>query len=391
MQLHQRFSNLLQKETNRLIKSFLDENPDLLSKYVDGSLAAISAVLFPINVFMKHLLTVQGLDPDAVPGEKQRLLLEDALSNFFLKSHEEDFDPDYDLSWVEKKFQETRGKLGQLGLTKEKFKDLTDLSRLPNIGRVTEGPVTIDVGTSAMDELAEINQVAPETPKKEIPLDTKEGRQSYRERVLNEAKSFLKEQERENNKEEVVEIGGDAIQALREALGNLEKNLEVSKDKKKRSKRPSKKLNKTTSKPRRIRRVPIQIEPLPEEVEEKASTLKVDSDRKERPNWKKTPARDLTSLASQNRARIKAAKEATPEFQAQLKARMVRATELTNLMVAKGLCEVDDKSRQDQINSMLNWSDNNFDALERVITKYGPTKDAVAENKFKGSFRRVVK
>jgi hypothetical protein len=60
-------------------------------------------------------------------------------------------------------------------------------------------------------------------------------------------------------------------------------------------------------------------------------------------------------------------------------------------MVSKGLCEVDDKARQDQINSMLTWGDNNFDSLERVITKYGPTKDAVAENKFKGSFRRAKK
>lgn len=388
MQLHQRFSSLFQKETNRLVKSFLEENPDLLHKYVDGSLVAISAVLAPLNVFMRHLLAVQGLDPDSVPGEKQRLLLEDALSNFFSKSHDEAFDSDYDVSWVQKKFEETRGKLGQLGLTKEKFMDLTDLSRLPTIGRTVVDPVTIDSG---MDTLAEINQIAPEVPKKEIPLDTKEGRQSYRERVLNEAKSFLKEQARENN-EEITEVGGDAIQALRDALNNLEQNLEVSKAKKKKGVKVSKKkMNKAASKPARIKRVPVQIEPLPEVEEEKVSTLKVESNHKENPPWKKTPARSLTDLASKNKARIKAAKEATPEFQAQLKAKLVKATELTNLMVQKGLCEVDDKSRQDQINSMLTWSDNNFEALERVITKYGPTKDAVAENKFKGSFRRVVK
>jgi hypothetical protein len=60
-------------------------------------------------------------------------------------------------------------------------------------------------------------------------------------------------------------------------------------------------------------------------------------------------------------------------------------------MVEKGLCEIDDKSCQDQINSMLKWGDNNFEALERVINRYKPTKDAVAENKFTGSFRRTPK
>lgn len=380
-----RLTNLFQRETDRLLKSFLDDNPDLLQKYVDGSLAAISVVLAPINVFMKHLLAVQGLDPNSVPGEKQRLLVRQAMSNLFDRVHEDDFDSDYNLDWVQQKFEETRGKLGQLGLTKEKFLGLTDLSNLPNIGRVTEGPVTIDVSTSPLDELAELNQIAPETPKKEIPLDTKEGRQSYRERVLNEAKSFLKEQEREN----ITEIGGDAIQALRDAMKSLEENLEVSNKKKKGIKVSKKKMSKTTSKPRRIKRVPVQIEPLPEVEEEKTSTLKVKSDRKVRPNWKKTPSRDLTNLASQNRARIKAAKEATPEFQAELKRKTARATELTNIMVQKGLCE--EKSRGEQIASMVSWTDNNFDALERVITKYAPTKDAVAENKFKGSFRRVTK
>jgi hypothetical protein len=373
-----RFTNLFQRETDRLLKSFLDDNPDVLQKYVDGSLVAISAILGPINVFMRHLLTVQGLDPDSIPGEKQRLLIQEAMGNLFNKNHEEAFDPDYNLDWVQQKFEETRGKLNQLGLTKEKFMDLTDLSRLPNIGRVTEGPVTIDVSTSPLDELSEINQIAPEFPKKEIPL-------------------VSKEQERENKKESPefdprIELGGDAIQALREALLNLEKNLELSKDKKKKGVKVSKKkMNKTTSKPLRVKRVPVKSAPLPEVEEEKASTLKVESNHKEAPPWKKTPSRSLTDLASKNRARVKAAKEATPEFQARLKARIARATNLVNIMVEKGLVDADEKSRQDQITSMSNWADNNFDALERVVTKYGPTKDAVAENKFKGSFRRVQK
>lgn len=38
---------------------------------------------------------------------------------------------------------------------------------------------------------------------------------------------------------------------------------------------------------------------------------------------------------------------------------------------------------------MLTWSDESFSTMERVIDKYKPTKDAIAENKFKGSFRRI--
>jgi hypothetical protein len=75
-----------------------------------------------------------------------------------------------------------------------------------------------------------------------------------------------------------------------------------------------------------------------------------------------------------------------------MKRKLTKATELTNLMIANGLCQPDNKSRRDQIKSMINWTDNNFEALERVIKKkYAPTKDAVVENKFKGSFRRVRK
>jgi hypothetical protein len=371
MSLYQRLTGLVQKESDRLLKSFLDDNPDLLKKYVSGGVSTVGAILGPVNIFMRHLLTMQGLDPDSIPGEKQRLLIQEGMNSLFLKDHEEAFDEDYDLSWVQKKFEDTRKKMNQLEMTKETFLNLTDLSNLPNAVE------------KFADLVAEVNVVAPETPKKEIPLDTKEGRQEYRNRVLNEAKSFLKDQE-----PTYVEIGGDAIQALRDAVTEMEKKVEPKK--KKGVKVSKKKLNKaTTSKPRKITRVPnptLQIQ-----YTDANSTLEVTSDRVERPNWKKTPARNLQDLASDNKKRLKDAKESTPEFKAELKAKTTRATQLTNMMVEKGLIDPDDKARQAQINSMLSWTINNMDALERVVTKYGPTKDAIAENKFKGSFKRVVK
>lgn len=355
MQLHNRLSNLFQKESTRLLKSFLDDNPDLLKRYVNGGVATVGAILRPVNVFMRHLLALQDLDPDTVPGEKQKLLLQEALGTLFNNTHEEDFESDYDLNWVQKKFEETRGKLAQLELSKEKFLDLTDLSKLP------------------MDELPAINRVAPEEPKKEIPLDTPEGRKSYREKVLSEAKSFLKDQEKEV-------INGNPIDALREAVKAIEKEVDLNK---KGLKTKKKKLNKS---PGKVTKVHRKVDVLPLETE-------VDLECKAgiRPSTKREPGRNLGEIARNRKNQAKIAKESTPEFQAQLKARLMRATGLTNLMLEKGLVEPNEQARQDQINSMINWTDNNFDALERVIMKYAPTKDAVAENKFKGSFRRVVK
>lgn len=355
MQLHNRLSSLFQKETDRLLKSFLSENPDLLKKYVDGGITAVSTVLAPINSIMRHLLVVQGLDPDAVPGAKDKAALLKGLELFFDNKHEKDFDEDYDLSWVQQKFNKTRGALKDLQLTKDKFMELTDLSRLPNLGRVedfTEEPI---------DHIAQkVDQIAPEAEKREI-------------RMVDDKPTKFEP--------------GDAIQQLREFMTDLSKKL--AEDKPVGIKTGKRKLNKgkTVRGPGpRVHRVE-NTEP----VKEGPSTLKVESDRKERAPARRTSGRDLSALVQEKKAQNKAMLEATPEFQAVLKAKTERATKLTQLMIDKGLCDASDKAREEQISQMLNWHDNNFDSLERVVNKYGPTKDAVAENKFKGSFRRTKK
>lgn len=349
--LHNRLSQLFQRESDRLLKSFLSDNPDLLKKYVDGGVVAVGAVLGPINSFMRHLLTVQGLDPNTTPGEKQRALVQQALTSMFENKHDKDFDEDYDLSWVQKRFEDTRSHLNQLNLTKDKFMELTDLSKLGS-GRYP---------TAAEEQ--EIYRTHPSTvlESREIPI-----------------------------KEPAKFEPGDAIQQLRSFMSELGKKLEEVKPEEKKAgiKTTKKKLNKgkkVGSGPK-VQRVSNTVP-----VQEGPSTLRVESDRQVRPPARRAPGRDLSALVQEKKAQNKAALEATPEFQAAAKAKLARATELTQLMVEKGLCEVSDKARQDQINSMLTWGDNNFDALERVINRYAPTKDAVAENKFKGSFRRVQK
>jgi hypothetical protein len=355
MQLHNRLSSLFQKETDRLLKSFLSENPDLLKKYVGGGITAVSTVLAPINSLMRHLLTVQGLDPDAVPGAKDRAEFLKGLEAFFDDKHEKDFDEDYDLSWVQQKFNKTRGTLKDLQLTKDKFMELTDLSRLPNLGRVedfTEEPI---------DHIAQkVDQIAPEADKREI-------------RMIDDKPTKFEP--------------GDAIQELREFMTDLSKKLgDVKPVGIKTGKRKLNKGKTVRGPGPRVHRV-LNTEP----VKEGPSTLKVESDRKERAPTNRPPGRSLHDLASTKKAQAKAAKEATPEFQAELKRKTERATKLTQLMIDKGFCEASDKAREEQIVQMLNWYDSNFDALERVINRYAPTKDAIAENKFKGSFRRTKK
>jgi hypothetical protein len=330
-------SQLFTKESDRLLKSFLSDNEDLLKKYVNSGVVAIGTVLGPINAFMRHLLVVQGLDPDSIPGEKQRLLTQQALNSFFESKHDKDFDEDYDLSWVQKRFQDTRENLKQLNLTKDKFMELTDLSKLGS-GRYP---------TAAEEQEIFRTRVTPEPDKRELNIGD----------PIKDLVAELKKQ------------GGDEPKSV---------GIKTAKKKLNKGKRVG-----SGPKVRRVTNTELR--------DAGPTTLKVESDRKLRPSTKGLPRRNLSELVQEKKDQNRAILESTPEFKAQTAAKLARATELTGLMVEKGLCEVDDKARQDQINSMLNWGDSNFDALERVINRYAPTKDAVAENKFKGSFRRVKK
>lgn|SRR5574337_992568 len=358
MQLYNLFRPL-QNGTHRVLKTIVSSNPDLVSKYVNAGIGILTIGLKPINSVMRHLLTVQGLDPDSVPGEKQRELLQKVLYGVFSEKHDDAFDPDYDFSWINQKFEETRNRMKELNLTKEKFRALTDLSRFSNETSVP------------FDKLSELNVVAPETPKHELPLDTKEGRNEYRKRVLAESVESLKK-----------EVKFDPIGDLREAIVNIEKEADRNiKEEaiKKGIKTAKKKLNKTTS-PRgsgtRVNRTwPTADDKLSvSEPEVKSGVGSV-------------PARDLRDIANSKRAQ----KKPVPVDPAEMKSKLERARALTDRLVKAGLCLADEKSREEQAQSMINWTDESYAAMERVIDKYAPTKDAIAENKFKGSFRRVNK
>jgi hypothetical protein len=188
--------------------------------------------MIPVNTFMKHLLEVQGLDPNAVPGEKALKALQQAMDETIEKHHAKDFDDDYEFGPFYQHYQEARKKLA--GLTKDKFKKLTDLSNLPfGPGRYP----TSDEEQEFFQRCHQLNSVASEVPKKELPLYTKAGRQAYREKVIKDLSNKL------------IEDNNVAVREIIDPIIDLRKTLEAVglTEPKKGIKTSKKKANKKTA------------------------------------------------------------------------------------------------------------------------------------------------
>ena len=111
----------------KALTDLLQKHPEVLNKYVSIGFALVDKTVAPINKFMQHLMVVQGIDPNTQPGEKERKALEDMLNNV---DDSEEFEENFDFAPALKAFDKTNKKLQHLHLTKEKFKDLTDVSQL---------------------------------------------------------------------------------------------------------------------------------------------------------------------------------------------------------------------------------------------------------------------
>jgi hypothetical protein len=182
MQLQQNLQNLLsaaQGGTLRLAKLFLKENPDILKRYVSTSIGVMGTVLTPLNSVMKHLILLQDIDINTVPGERARKELSEGMSAAFENYHQKDYDDDYNFDWIQKRFEATQKELRQLNLSKEKFVDLTDVSKLPGGFKNETSPFVVDRFPTISTESqffaysTEVNPVAPESEKRELPLDTR--------------------------------------------------------------------------------------------------------------------------------------------------------------------------------------------------------------------------
>ena len=343
----------------KYIKDFMFTKPELLKKYVDTSLLALNYLLIPVSAFTKHLLELQGLDPNTVPGQRELKALQAA----FDKYHDDEYDTDYDASWVQKKFAKVR-EAGRWGdLTQETFVDLTDISNSP-IRSESSGPFTIDDGRTV--STTEVNQIAPECDKREISLDTSEGRRSFRERVLSNYG-----QERENLKTVLKDIVKKADQVINEgtefnpgdALARLAKAKEV-----------------------------LQGLKIADPIQQLADAIKEESKPSKKKTGVKISKKKLNKGAKVNR-RAPTVTE-TQQYVAKksslkesIKAKIARSQKLVNEMVTKGLVTDNKEAIQEQLQQVLLMNDDAVDALVRVVEKhFSPSTTA---SKFTGSFRRA--
>lgn len=124
------FLRPLRQETSRFVKTFFQENPSLMKKYVNTGLTVLSYLLSPVDVFMKHLLVVQGLDPNTQPGLKLQQELQRSMDSLFNRVHEKEYKTDFDSSWAMKRFAETRKLLQGRPINEKQFKEFTDISKL---------------------------------------------------------------------------------------------------------------------------------------------------------------------------------------------------------------------------------------------------------------------
>jgi hypothetical protein len=131
--------------------NLLKKNPDLLSKYVSLGLSLVDKTVHPLNTFMKHLMVVQGIDPRTQPGDKYRKILSDAMDDI---KDPNDFDDDFDLGWVRNKYNQVTSKLSNLHLNRDKFREVTDLSKVNDKPVVISKPVESD----PLEELSKFDE-----------------------------------------------------------------------------------------------------------------------------------------------------------------------------------------------------------------------------------------
>lgn len=159
------------------VKSYLSNKPQLLQRYVGAGYSVAQHALVPVNVLLRHLILVQGLDPNAVPGEKDRLEFLRHLEGAFHGLHSTSFDDDCDLSWVSKKFDQTRKTLSDLNLTREDFNRYTNVGNLqatqaleveqvkepfpPRVVFETVSGVPVTIDQTPLGELADLLSFTP--------------------------------------------------------------------------------------------------------------------------------------------------------------------------------------------------------------------------------------
>lgn len=174
------------------VKKFFEENPDLLPSYVDWSVHILNLATVPLNKFLKHLLTVQNIDPNVNPGTRTREKFLAELNQSLNAVHKKEYDDNFDFSPLYKKYSQVKDKLN---ISKDQFDKYTNLNNATNPPVPATPPpvVIIPIQSNPLDDLIKcLNDRTVPTP-----------RHVAIENALNVAEENLK-----------TELGVDEVQQL---------------------------------------------------------------------------------------------------------------------------------------------------------------------------------
>lgn len=122
-----------------ILKNLLQNNPKITQSYLGFGITVLNGLFSPLQGLMKHLLNIKAMHNKMTPQQQADQQFQADLNKAVInidddKDFDDDFDDDFDfsISWGDKSFQETQKNMKSLNLTKEKFMELTDVSRLNN-------------------------------------------------------------------------------------------------------------------------------------------------------------------------------------------------------------------------------------------------------------------
>lgn len=191
------------------------ENPAIKTSYVTAVFTAVDTTVNVLNKVMPHLLTVQGIDPNARPGSALAKLFNKA----FEPKHEEDFDEDFNFGPALKAFDKTAKKLSHLNITAKQFKELTDLDNLttkrePTLAEANAKRIAEKTGTPTVVETAYPITARPDLTELVSRIKSRQDDRRNAASVVNEMSEFV-------DKYSVAKPAGEID--LLEALKTLQK------------------------------------------------------------------------------------------------------------------------------------------------------------------------
>jgi hypothetical protein len=386
------------------------EDKDLLETYVNWGITAATWAIVLINKVLKHLITVQGIDPNTEPGLRQRMLFQQAVNEAFGKLDTKSYDDDFDFSWFNKQFKQIESNLGELNLNKEDFMKMTDVGNLkatqpldvshlepvdlmtPEARQqyrqilVNTSSVPLAIDPTPIEELVElldvhpVNQIAPEPVEQEREKERKETPEIHEQRIIEKRiEAFL------DNKASTM-FEDFSFNSIKKSLKKL---VEIAKD-------------------MEDQRNPEEVSPGPEEVKELMSRtqqlrdikntikeyIEKPSKRPANPKIRRTKTGNVKTVKTSKTK--KTLNKAYKEYQIKLP----EAQDMVTEMVARGLCDASAQGQKLQVDEIMKFNRNSFDALRRVILRHPiaqnitlrGTKEIAQERdergRFKGSFKR---